>query len=60
MRYAWVMLILVGCQPGDAPSADPPAEPPRPTMREWLEAGDAGREILQPGDAYNPGEWQYN
>lgn len=58
MRIGWLAIFLVGCQPGVGPAEGVPVDPPRPTMRQWLEAGDAGREILESGESFDPGQWR--
>jgi hypothetical protein len=55
MRFVALMaILLVGCR---APEPEP--IPTRePTVREWLENSDAGREVLKSGEPLRFSDWE--
>jgi len=40
MRFAWLIVLLIGCR-----AAKPPPQLPQATYQEWLDASDTAREI---------------
>jgi hypothetical protein len=54
MRFAWLIVLLVGCR-----AAKPESMPTRqPTVQEWLSNSDAGREVLESGEPLRFSDWE--
>jgi hypothetical protein len=52
MRFAVLILLLVGCREPE------PMTTRQPTVREWLDNSDAGREVVKSGEPLRFSDWE--
>jgi hypothetical protein len=52
MRFAWLIVLLAGCR------ASEPKPAKEPTVREWLDNSDAGRDVLESGKPLRFNDWE--